>query len=112
NAGRATDNATEQASNTVNGEDLAYSIDIMESCAIDANDFLKTSTDIPRKLDNLPPASAAENIGVTDSLREQITDIWDDVTHNEDNILKYFTLVDEWWNKYAEEISRLKDQES
>lgn len=109
---RGTDNAHDMASNIVNGEDLAYSIDIMESCVIDASDFLKKYIDLRRKLDNLLPASAAENIGVTDRLREQITDIWDDVTHNEDTILKYFTLVDEWWNKYAEEISRLKDQES
>ena len=109
---RGTDNAHDMASNIVNGEDLAYSIDIMESCVIDASDFLKKYIDLRRKLDNLLPASAAENIGVTDSLREQITDIWDDVTYNEDNILKYFTLVDEWWNKYAEEISRLKNQES
>src|SRR5699024_12271665 len=100
------------SSSIVNGEDLGYSIEIVESCVIDAGDFLIKYTDLRRKPYSFLPASAAENIGVTDSLREQITDIWDDVTHNEDNILKYVTLVDEWWNKYAEEISRLKDQES
>lgn len=35
---RGTDNAHDMASNIVNGEDLAYSIDIMESCVIDASD--------------------------------------------------------------------------
>ena len=109
---RGTSNAHDMASNIVDGEDLAYSIDILESCAIEASDFLRKYFDLRRKLDNLLPASAAENIGVTDSLREQITDIWDDVTYNEDNIIKYVTILDEWWNKHAEELSRLKDQES
>ena len=109
---RGASNAHDMASNIVDGEDLAYSIDILESCAIEASDFLRKYFDLRRKLDNLLPASAAENIGVTDSLREQITHIWDDVTYNEDNIIKYVTILDEWWNKHAEELSRLKDQES
>lgn len=109
---RGSSNAHDMASNIVDGEDLAYSIDILESRVIDASDFLRNYVNLRRKLSNLLPASAAENVGVTDSLREQITDIWDDVTYNEDNIVKYVTLLDEWWNKYASEISRLKDQES
>lgn len=109
---RGSSNAHDMASNIVDGEDLAYSIDILESRVIDASDFLRNYVNLRRKLSNLLPASAAENVGVTDSLREQITDIWDDVTYNEDNIVKYVTLLDEWWNKHASEISRLKDQES
>lgn len=109
---RGTSNAHDMASNIVDGEDLAYSIDIMECCVIEASDFLKKYVDLRRKLGNFLPASAAENVGVTDNLREQITDIWDDVTYNENNIVKYVTLVDDWWNKHADEISRLADQES
>lgn len=105
-------NAHDMASNIVDGEDLAYSIDIMECCVIEASEFLENYVKLRRKLGNFLPASAAENVGVTDNLREQITDIWDDVTFNEKNIVKYVTLLDDWWNKHASEISRLADQES
>lgn len=109
---RGTSNAHDMASNIVDGENLAYSIDIMERCVIEASDFLKKYIDLRRKLDNLLPASAAENVGVTDNMREQITEIWDDVIYNEKNIEKYVTLLDDWWDQHASEISRLKDQES
>lgn len=109
---RGSANADDMASNIVDGEDLTYSIDIMESNVAEASEFLENYVNLRRKLGNLLPSSAAENVGVTDNMREQITDIWDDVTYNEDNIVKYVTLLDDWWYKHADEISRLADQES
>lgn len=109
---RGTSNAHDMALNIVDGEDLAYSIDIMESNVREASDFLENYFNLRRKLGNLLPASAAENVGVTDSLREQITNIWDVVTHNENNLRRYVVLLNDWWDQHASDISRLKDQES
>lgn len=109
---RGSGNSHDMALNIVDGDDLAYSIDILETNVGEASDFRDNYINLRRKLGNLLPSSAAENDGVTDNMREQITDIWDDVTYNEDNIVKYVTLLDDWWYKHADEISRLADQES
>lgn len=101
---RGIDVAVDVVDNLIAQEDVVYSVNTLEDCVSEAEDFYETIYEKYKKFTDLIPPSTIKDEGFGEDTVVDIGVVWLDITHNLNVTKMYHHLIQLWWFRHTDDI--------